>query len=1221
MADTKKTSWWEDFKNKYLTPVKPMSPPPGKVSPLSMYKPAPTMPAPRVQSPFQPAPQPQRGISPAARSFYTGVKDTAASIVRAIPQTGARINMAITGKESITPNSKLTKFIYGNEPVKNFEGYGKDVTKLAQDLGWKGAAKSKSVNIGVGLALSALDVTGFGGGKKQLAEKLAKEMTEVGVRKIALKNGVELTEKAARAIAKEQDALKIAKTLEQTEKVAQAAKTAEKAVQKGEKIKPSTNPTIFDEMADTAANKKKSVIKEMATKVETPSPIVGSKPSVGQRILQTAIVPGKVTLAKQGEAGSKLTGLLENFKNKRGQLAGKFKVPIDEVLRPNAAAEVKSLLSRAKNFITGQKDQVAQDAVDFLRGEKKVVSQESKDLATVFKTVLADVYKEAVSAGVDVTGHLKKYFPKIYDWNKLNKPDNRLKALQHMVDTGQAKSLTEAEGVFDNFIANKGLQKSGSLEHHRVLDLPKEYEVDPLKAMDQYIEDNSRRISEVKYFGANGEKANALIDEIAAVGKDRQFAKEVFELVTGLKHYDNKAVDAAVKLSYLTKLSLSFITNATQPGNTMVKAGIVRTLSDIFEVIGSPYKSGRKAMLTGAVEDAITKGQAEGVNMDSLMKTVMGIFQMVERKNRTIASLAGEKFSQDISQELINYKSGNFIEEGLKKLVGRDAGYYTRQLESLGLNPVKIVEQGGLSPDDILHGGKGMSDTTQFVVDAMELPPGWKTNIGRALTNLKSFSYKQTIFVYNEVIKEAAHGNVMPLIRLAIVSAPLYYGSKWAKRQLMGGDAPAEEKPDWKKPGTYLNAMAQGTLPYEYYKSGQYVAKQLAMDNDVITPVQKGTIVASNILGPAAGEPATLLNKLLDIERVTTQNEKYGIEKAKADPYLALKKYLVEKIPFGGKNISNTFFPWPKSEPKTPEEKAQAQAYYDSIETVEKTYTTKELTGSRLLHASGNGTDMPIPTQMKAAVYLNLPNVLKGDTAVYRNQKDHDPFYDLNPKQQNAVLLSQQPLPGESADLKKAVLYSQDWYAGYQAKRNTYFENLDKKLSADGKQRAESDYPEISGELKAKQDKFFTLGSGKEKQAFLQANPDLIAYWDAKDNYVNNQREKLGMPPMPETSSSGGSGSYSSGGYSARQQAYMLYLQWKDNFFTKQRLANARASLSGKLTPPPANKMSKVKVSFKKANVKVRKAPSTKSAGRKMKLKSAIIRVSNKKPSIKIRNA
>lgn len=849
-------------------------------------------------------------------------------------------------------------------------------------------------------------------------------------------------------------------------------------------------PTIQDEIRDITANK-------MTTKVQPPSPMVGKEPGIIKRVMQTAITPGKTTLRNMNTAGAELGKKIVTFRGLKERISGTYKAYLNKTLTPNVKEQVS--LTFGKN-----KTPEVMNARRLLRGEIPSGDAKTTEIAKTFRTILDSIYSKAQQVGIDVKEKLPDYFPKIYDWNKFNKPNNKLEALNHMVQTGQAKTLYEAESIFDRFLSDPGLRKSGSLEHSRVLDLPEKFEVNPIQAIETYIDDNSRRIAEASQFGPKGEKAAAIIDEVTNLGGDRKFAQEVYELMTGIKKYENPVVDGAIKLSYLTKLSLSFIVNATQPINTAMKTGIVRTLNELMQSYITPYRAGRRAMRTGAIEDSISKGQAEGINMGTITRTIMSVFQAVEKKNRTTAANAGESYTKDLAKALVkNPKDATAI----------------RQLKTIGLDVNKILEQGGVTPTDILVGAKGTSDTTQFLVDAMELPPGWKTNIGRMLGALKSFSYKQTGFVYNEILKETAHGNVMPLIRLMILVPPTMYAANYAKSVIKGQPLTEEQKYKPLKLKTYTGALTQGTLPQSVYDSYKYQKKQLALSNSIKSPAQKALGVAGTVLGPVVSDFTDTASNALGAVDIARKNALLGIEKKKSNPYLALEKQYTQKIPVIGPYISNTYLPWENnSTPKTAEDKAEGQKYYQVSDQVRKTLTTAEQGGFDLLHSSKDGTDQRLSAQQKASIYLNMPNTLKADTALYRQLKNHDPFYDLDARQQNAYNLAHMPLPGESADLKKAVLYTQPWYEGFMAKREKYYNDLTLKT---GQKPEDNGYPAISPGLKAKQDAFFKLGDGKSKQAYLLKNPDLLAYWDKKDAYTNGERAQLGMPPMAEDNGGG----------------------------------------------------------------------------------------------------
>lgn len=867
-------------------------------------------------------------------------------------------------------------------------------------------------------------------------------------------------------------------------------------------IKKAKYQAIYDELGPKKVNKP-------GTPFDPSQPSVSVSNVSTREKLNRLLTSPSVTLQKMGAAGKAIDKLMAEQVYGYDKYKGHFQTRIETALDGLSAKEQNLLrdVSEGKVKTDNVKVNKALAQVDLIR----------KDMAA-----------KAQKLGLEVMGPdgkkvpfkpLENFFPHTYDAKTFNNPQWRSEAIQAITKDGKV-GIAEANSLLDMFIKSKKGRPAGSLEHARVVNLPG-YEQNFKKAWERYIDDSARRFSEAEQYGLHDEAIVKALDDISAQGGDRKFAEDVFRKIVhaeGEKTTGTRIVDVALKYQLITKLSLSFITNATQVKNAAVVGGVFRTLKDVIKVY-APWNSkkyGRIAKDIGALDDSIIRGEAENLSLDSVLGIVLGPFSAIERKNRVVSSTVGREYTQAV------------INKYLANPVGQKA---QRQLSALGLDLEAILKAGKITPDDILNrGAKNFSDMTQFKVDARNIPLAWKSDIGRLVTNLQSFSFKQSKFLGEQVWGEMKHGNVLPLLRLIAWTIPEVYATGVVRNVITR--KPWDDKlPKTPKDLAVRVALGQGDLGASKINNALYTKKatdQLIKDKrtagvDKTRVMGDWANLATNIAGYAGTTASDIAktgnNAFVQPMVIAAENAKYGKERPKKDPYLALKKQAVEIAPFIGKGYSNAMMPWPKSDStKTADEKEQQQIYFNGIAEQEKGFTTAELTASRAILSSKDGTEQMIPGQYKANAFINFPKVLAAHTEVNRKLKDHDPFYDLDPLRQQDVLLAKSPLYGESGDLKKTVLYNKPWYAGFRADQATYFQKLKDKGIIEDK---ESDYPAISPALQSKQDAFFKLGSGKAKQAYLQANPDLLKYWDSKDDYTNKQRASIGMPPMPEDNGGG----------------------------------------------------------------------------------------------------
>jgi len=172
-------------------------------------------------------------------------------------------------------------------------------------------------------------------------------------------------------------------------------------------------------------------------------------------------------------------------------------------------------------------------------------------------------------------------------------------------------------------------------------------------------------------------------------------------------------------------------------------------------------------------------------------------------------------------------------------------------------------------------------------------------------------------------------------------------------------------------------------------------------------------------------------------------------------------------------------------------------------------YTTLEQTRPDDISASAD-------IQMDMAEALTLlanPSVLrtKAKTAIDTAAKTGetlDPFYTLTPEQQQTVLRLKTFYPG---DKEKSNITNEniDWLKPYWTARSAYFDELESKGIIQPQEESE-EY--ASPEMQKKLDYYYTLpyGTGARTQ-YINANPDLVEYWDKKRAITNEKRAELGL--------------------------------------------------------------------------------------------------------------
>ena len=330
-----------------------------------------------------------------------------------------------------------------------------------------------------------------------------------------------------------------------------------------------------------------------------------------------------------------------------------------------------------------------------------------------------------------------------------------------------------------SFIIKGKSRKFGNLERAREVNLPF-YDVNPDRVIPRYFEGAYGRLEVVKNFGPNGEMKDKIVKAIAEEGGDYNSFETAFSRIFGveaerpvLDTFGKGTLQKIRDYEVITKLGLAVIPNSTQSINTAFTVGLKNTLQGIFQ---STRKEGQEfAIRTGAtlqstVDDVIRRSTSGSSSWASNFLKATG-FSATERMNRTIAANAGR-----------NYINGN-VRTMLKNPFDKTA---KRRLSELGLNPEKILNRGSATHDELLLGSQSIVNKTQFRSDVLDLPIFFSSPEGKLVTQFKTFAFNQTKLIKDAILKEAARGNLKPMITAVSIMPILGEGVKDVRSVLSG---------------------------------------------------------------------------------------------------------------------------------------------------------------------------------------------------------------------------------------------------------------------------------------------------------------------------------------------------------------------------------------------------------------------------------------------------
>lgn len=515
--------------------------------------------------------------------------------------------------------------------------------------------------------------------------------------------------------------------------------------------------------------------------------------------------------------------------------------------------------------------------VDVLEGRAEASSPRIAQAAEEAKAVLDDLFSRAENAGVDVAERMGNYFPHVYKESivdQLRDTKKRAEAIRHLMDTGQAVDEAEAIDKLSRFATTSRDRRHGSLEMARLANLPG-YEKTK-EALYGHILSATRRINEVAQFGPDDAIKDRLVTRMTAEGFEGDLANDLFKTIVGAKTYSKAAEDisrVARTWHTATRLGLAVLGNATQSVNTASVVGVVRTLRAAPKAVWSEAEQ-EFADRAGVTLDSVLKEVREGGGFsEKVMPKLLVGFNEVEKFNRRIAAIGGRDFAIDMAQKAANGSNGA-----------------ARALVRLGLDPDAVRRAGGVLTDaEQIRAARSIVERTQFRVDPQDLPQWTSHPIGKMAAQFKTFSYNQTAFVKRELIDEARKGNVLPLVRFAIL-APVAQAAATETRNALQGRESEED------PGMRVLQYALGPLGV----AGD-VSRTLFGINSKYVPIERRTAqFVGSLAGPTAGTATELLGAGLNaLEGNLTPAAR-----------LALRQ-----VPYAGGYLANTATPYKKAAP------------------------------------------------------------------------------------------------------------------------------------------------------------------------------------------------------------------------------------------------------------------------------------------------------------------
>lgn len=751
---------------------------------------------------------------------------------RPLSRAGAEGVMTLQGDQrNINPkdvgNDTIAHILYGDRPLQAFDNPNRPGREFARAIGHEELAP---LFIGAGLAADAVPLNP------------TKIFTKGGIKGFTKAFGS--FDEFAQALSKNKKALQEATAI---------FKDPKNPINTVEDLYAKYGPQVTKKTEDVI-NQARNATPKVEEITKTIDPFkpgnIFEKKSAPKKLFEDLFRSSKGVIGRSGQAGEEIVRRLNLSEQQQALWSGEATAKLEKVLKTLNSAEIESF-------------------ADVVEGVVKPLSKAQSKAVKVWQEIADDVAKKATDTKLDFTPR-QNYFP--HQVSPLSKGEKQALAAE-MVAKGQYKTEAEALQALDQQIA-EGIgrfseRRFGNLEMARETDLP--YNKSPNVLFD-YIENAYGRIADAANFGKRDEELYRLARAAGTQGGDTDQIVKYLDQILGKNQTPNKVLRALTSLQTITKLNpVTSVVNLTQNLSTWLRTDTSSMAKAMGNIVQNPNKAYEIATKTGQISPSMAKELQDYIGTGNAASKWIRLIGMhgTERFNRVVAVNAGVEYAQKLAKQA----SG-----GSKAAL--------RELNRLGIDPKDIGKNGELTEDALLKIGRQVSSETQFSTRAGELPYAWRTELGKVITQFKSFAYKQTGFVANNTkrtLSEASKGNVKPLINALVV-----YG--------IAAPIAGEIVNDFRALIRNKSREDTDTLTERYFSNILAASSFGLLDSTggLLGEYGLGGVI-NTIGGPSVGDAQKLIQAAQDIPE--------------GDPYNRTLRNAVKTIPAVGQTIANTLIP------------------------------------------------------------------------------------------------------------------------------------------------------------------------------------------------------------------------------------------------------------------------------------------------------------------------
>lgn len=353
---------------------------------------------------------------------------------------------------------------------------------------------------------------------------------------------------------------------------------------------------------------------------------------------------------------------------------------------------------------------------------------------------------------------------------------------QYLLKSRQAPNSQVAVEQVRLFRKNLLDKKFGNIERSREMDLPPAfYENNAFKVIPRYMQMAYQRLSQIETFGLNDHKAMGKIMNIGYEGFDEDLALRTYRRATGRDTVDMIAKGAIQALkNWATASMIQFQTTLYHLPRTVypaMEAGYIKAFKGFYNSFGeaSEIESRRMGInLTQAMSEFLQDeyGGGKGISGKAAQKVLeLEQIKALDRFDRKYSGIVGKDYIQNDLVKTLLRKPGN--------LRARNG------LQSLGIDPDRIIADKKISDLDLNLGAKRYSDRWQGAPDPTTLPMWASTNpVANMAWQFKNFIYVISNEMASSIARAARSGDMATLARFGTL--PLAGSAVYGIRHAIG---------------------------------------------------------------------------------------------------------------------------------------------------------------------------------------------------------------------------------------------------------------------------------------------------------------------------------------------------------------------------------------------------------------------------------------------------